>query len=82
MTNTVLLLDYIERSGKKKGYLAKKCGLSRNGFMNCVNNRTEFRCKHIYILCEELNINTLEEKELIFFARDGALNTPNEKAVG
>jgi hypothetical protein len=70
MTNTKLLLQKIAESGKKKGYLAEKCGLSRQGFLNCIKNKKNayFNTSHINILCVELNITSLEEKEAIFFA--------------
>ena len=69
MNNIAMLNEKIKNSGKKKSYLAKKCGLSRVGFANCVNNKAEFRSTHIQILCDELNINSLREKEAIFFAK-------------
>lgn len=68
MTNTKLLEARIEQSGKKKSYLAQKCGLSRQGFRNCVLNKAEFNAEQIKILCIELNITKLSEKEQIFFA--------------
>lgn len=72
MTNTELLEAYIARSGKKKTYLAQKCGLSLNGFRNCCTNRAEFRVSHIRILMVELGIHTSEECCAIFFDSDGA----------
>ena len=68
MTNQKLLEEKIVKSGKKKGYLAKKCGLSRTGFLNCVKGDALFNTSHIKILCDELNISSLEERESIFFA--------------
>ena len=68
MTNRELLEKKIKESGKKKGYLAKKCNLSRQGFANCVKGDALFNTLHINVLCEELNIKTLKEKETIFFA--------------
>ena len=68
MTNQKLLEKKIANSGKKKGYLAKKCGLSRTGFLNCVKGDALFNTSHIKILCDELNITSLEERESIFFA--------------
>ena len=68
MTNTNMLNELIEASGKKIGYLAEACGLSRQGFDNCRNNKAEFNAKHIKILCKELNITKLTEKERVFFA--------------
>jgi hypothetical protein len=68
MTNTALLEEYIEKSGKKKKYLAEKVGLSLAGFRNCCINKAEFTARQIQILCDELNITTLEEQYAVFFA--------------
>jgi hypothetical protein len=72
MTNTELLEKKIQESGLKKGYLAQKCGLSRAGFRNCVTNKAEWTASQIDILCEELVITSLREKDAIFFAKVGA----------
>lgn len=72
MTNTALLEELIARSGKKKKYLAEKCGLSAAGFRNCVTNAAEWKASQIDILCTELGVKDLETKEAIFFARVGA----------
>ena len=69
MTNQKLLEDKIEKSGKKKSYLAKKCGLSRAGFRNCVTNKAEFKTSQVDTLCIELGITSLREKEAIFFVK-------------
>lgn len=75
MTNTKLLEKKISDSGKKIIYLAKKCSMSYAGFRNCVVNKknpktgsvAEFRVSQVDILCEELNITDLKEKEMIFY---------------
>lgn len=72
MTNTELLEKKIEESGKKNSYLARKCGLSRAGFYNCKTNKADFKTSHIEVLCVELNITSLREKDAIFFAKLGA----------
>jgi hypothetical protein len=69
MTDTELLERKIKESGKKIGYLAEKVGLSYVGFRNCCNNKAEFKTSHINILCDELRITSLKEKEAIFFAK-------------
>ena len=69
MTNKKLLEDKIAMNGKKKGYLAKKCGLSHQGFLNCINGKAEFNATQIQTLCDELNITSLKEKDAIFFAK-------------
>ena len=72
MTNTKLLEDKIKRSGKKISYLAEKCGLSYAGFRNCVINKAEFKVSHVEILCNELGITSLKERQAIFFAAVGS----------
>lgn len=69
MTHTELLEQRISESGKKKGFLAEKVGLSRAGFRNCMTNRAEFTASQIDILCEELNITSLKDRFAIFFAK-------------
>lgn len=72
MTNTELLEQKIKESGKKITYLAEKVGLSYAGFRNCVINKAEWKASQIDILCEELNIVDLKERQRIFFAKRGA----------
>ena len=47
MTNTEMLEKRISDSGKKKGFLAEKVGLSRAGFRNCMTNKAEFTASQI-----------------------------------
>ncbi len=69
MTDTALLNEKIDKSGYKKSYIAKAIGLkSAFGLSNKINNVTEFKAKEINKLCELLKIDSLEEKERIFFA--------------
>jgi hypothetical protein len=72
MTNTHLLYGKIKESGLKKGYLASKLGLSLAGFRNCCTNKAEFTASQIQILCDELKITSLKERQEIFFDRSGA----------
>lgn len=72
MTNTKLLEMWIERSGKKKKFLAEKVGLSYAGFRNCCINKAEFTATQIQILCEELGITKLSDREAVFFAKSVA----------
>ncbi len=72
MTNTALLEAKITQSGKKKKYLAEKIGLSPAGFRNCRINKAEFTATQVQILCDELNITSLKERQSIFFATAGA----------
>ena len=72
MNNTKLLEKKIKESGKKISFLAERVGLSYAGFRNCVTNKAEFRASQIDILCNELNITDLHERQDIFFAKYGA----------
>lgn len=69
MTNTALLKQRIAESGMKKGKLAEKLHLSMDSFGRKVNNKREFKASEIQALCTVLNIESLEEKEQIFFAQ-------------
>ena len=67
MANTQYLDELILKSGKKKTYLAEKIGCSRQYFYKKCNNEAPFTVNEANILCEELNITKLSEKEKIFF---------------
>ena len=70
MTNTELLNKKIDKSGYKKSYIAKAIGLkSAFGLAKKIRNENEFKAKEINKLCELLRIDSLEEKERIFFAK-------------
>lgn len=79
MTNTELLELKIKESGKKKSYLAQKVGLTRAGFRNCCINKSEFRTGQVQILCEELGITSLKEKQAIFFCPVSCFKSNKEK---
>lgn len=69
MTDTELLEQWIKKSGKKKKHLAAKVGLSYAGFRNCCINKAEFTTGQVGVLCDELGISKLTDKEAIFYAR-------------
>lgn len=69
MTNTEMLRNLISKSGFKLEYLAEKCGITRQSLSNKITNRNLFTAKEIEILCRELKVNTLTDKERIFFAK-------------
>lgn len=71
MTNTKLLNEFIQKSGFKKGYLAKELNVTRSGFLLKLNNKNEFKASEIKKLCTLLDIN-IEDMQAIFFAQDGA----------
>lgn len=70
MTNTELLEDYIKRSGYKKSHIAKVVGLSAYGLALKIKNVNEFTTGEVDGLCKLLGVESLEEKERIFFAKE------------
>lgn len=70
MTNTRALKEYIDKRGLKLSYVAKTVGLSRQQLSKKINNMATFNQFEIEKLCELLNIDALEEKERIFFAKE------------
>lgn len=68
MTNTELLNDRIDKSGLKKSYIAKALGIKPDTLTRKINNEREFKASEINALCDVLGIESLEEKEHIFFA--------------
>lgn len=69
MVDTELLEQKIIGSGKKIGYLAEKLGISRQYFRMKCKNKADFTNRETDILCDELSITTLTEKEKIFFKK-------------
>lgn len=68
MTNTELLNQRIDESGLKKSYIAKALGIRTDTLSRKINNEREFKASEINTLCDILGIESLEEKEHIFFA--------------
>ena len=69
MVDTQELENRIKLSGKKKQYLADKIGCSRQYLTMKIKNEVDFDLREVAILCNELNISTLSDKERIFFAK-------------
>ena len=72
MTNSELLDKWIKLSGKKIGYLADRTGMSRQTFRKRRRNEGEFTTGQVEILCAELGIVDLDDKQAVFFAQDVA----------
>ena len=67
MTDTERLNEIIDASGYKRSFIAKQVGLSPFGLANKINNVYEFKTGEINALCALLGIDSLEDKEAIFF---------------
>lgn len=70
MTNTQMLLDYIEASGLKRNYIARTLGITTYSLAQKIHNIREFKASEIYTLCRVLGITSPSEMEDIFFAND------------
>lgn len=70
MVDTQHLEFLIKKSGKKKGHLAAKCNITRQSLTSKINNRSEFTIFQMNVLCEELGIVDLNEKERTFCAAE------------
>lgn len=75
MVDTELLEQKIIESGKKIVYLAEKLGISRQYFRMKCKNKADFTNRETDILCDELSITTLTEKEKIFFKKQTKTET-------
>ena len=69
MTNTVMLRDKLKKSGYKMKYVAAQLGVTYQGFLNKINNESEFKAGEIQTLYDLLGL-TKDERENIFFADD------------
>lgn len=66
MGNPQYLDEVIVASGKKKGYLAERLGVTRQTFTKKIKDPSSFTNLQTEILCEELNITKLSDKQKIF----------------
>lgn len=78
MTNTQLLLDYIERSGLKRNYIARMLGITTYSLAQKIHNIREFKASEIYTFCRVLRITSPETMESIFFAENVELNSTKD----
>jgi len=69
VTNTELLRRKIDEAGYKLQFVAKQCGLTYQGFMNKVNNKSDFAAPEINALRLLLKLSP-EDVERIFFTAD------------
>ena len=67
MTNTTMLVTFIDNSGFKRSHIAKKLGITSYTLARKIENKSEFKANEIEILCNLLSIDK-EERMAIFFA--------------
>ena len=66
MTDTDLLQQKIRNSGYKFVFIAEKLGITYQGFLNKLYNKSEFKASEIRTLSELLSLDK-EDREAIFF---------------
>ncbi len=69
MTNTSVLMQYINDKGLKLSYVAEYIGLSRQGFANKIRNVHPFNTDEVDKLCDLLGIKSAADIKRIFFAQ-------------
>lgn len=69
LVDTLELERRIKESGKTKTFLAMKLGISRMWLNAKIKNKTPFNNLETDILCKELTITRLSDKEKIFFKK-------------
>lgn len=69
MTDTEKLEAAISNSGLKRRFIAEQLGLSYQGFLNKVNNKSPFTAKEIQIFKDLLHLST-KSMMAIFFKPD------------
>lgn len=79
MTNTELLKTLISKKGLKMKFVAEYLGLSAYGFQLKVENKQEFKISEVSALCDLLEIESLEDKEVIFFTTKDDFKSSNKK---
>lgn len=68
MTDSKKLRDLIEKRGLKLKYVAECLGLSSYGLSLKIDNKQEFKTSEVAALCDLLGIESLAQKEAIFFS--------------
>lgn len=75
MTNSELLKAKIKQCGISKGHICKKLDLSYGSLKKKLDGVVDFRLGEVETICNVLNINTMEEKNDIFFASNVEKNS-------
>lgn len=68
MTNTKILEAKIKESGLKKSFIAEKLGIKYEALRRRIQNEVSFLAREIPVICDLLGIDSLMERDSIFFA--------------
>lgn len=69
VTNTEMLREAIKKSGLKLEFIAEKLGITRFSLAKKIENITEFKTSEVQKMCDVLQIEDVNTKEAIFFAK-------------
>lgn len=81
MTDTIRLRELIDSRGLKLKWIAEQMNLTPYGLAKKISNENEFRASEIQKLCDLLGVSDTSEKERLFFAQKGELNSPDEEVT-
>lgn len=82
MTDTIRLRELIDSRGLKLKWIAEQMDLTPYGLAKKISNENEFRASEIQKLCDLLGVSDADEKERLFFAQKGELNSPKAEDGG
>lgn len=68
MVNTTLLKEKVKDSGYRSAWLAEQLEITPNAFWYKLNGQRSFSTEEVKLLCKLLKINSLKERNDIFFA--------------
>ena len=68
LVNTTLLKEKVKTSGYRTGWIAEQLGISRASWSYKLNGQRGFATDEVMMLCRILKINSLKERNDIFFA--------------
>lgn len=66
MVNQILLNEKFTAAGLKKSFVAQCCGLTSQGFRNCVSGKSSFRVTHVKIMMNLLSLTPDEVIDIFF----------------
>lgn len=68
MVNTTLLKEKVKSSGYRTSWIAEQLGITRSAWSYKLNGQRSFSNEEVKLLCKLLKINSLRERNDIFFA--------------
>ena len=71
MTDLKKLNELVYNSGYKLQYIAQKCGLTYQGFLNKLKGESEFKTAEAGILKDLLRMNDVTFKQIFFAGKVG-----------